>query len=143
MLGRPRRTPSARLIARRPLASPVRALPVSPCRHRTGSTGRSGRALTAVGLRAALSPTWAHGSAQPASAAVALPSVLRYGSTFRCVRVGEVADRAGVNVETLRYYERRGLLPAPSGLRAGIAAATRRRCASCARSRRRRRSASR
>jgi redox-sensitive transcriptional activator SoxR len=29
------------------------------------------------------------------------------------VRVGEVASRAGVNVETLRYYERRGLLPAP------------------------------
>jgi redox-sensitive transcriptional activator SoxR len=27
--------------------------------------------------------------------------------------VGEVAERAGVNVETLRYYERRGLLPAP------------------------------
>jgi DNA-binding transcriptional MerR regulator len=37
------------------------------------------------------------------------------------VRVGEVAARAGVNVETLRYYERRGLLPkpdrAPSGHR--------------------------
>jgi redox-sensitive transcriptional activator SoxR len=29
------------------------------------------------------------------------------------VRVGEVAERAGVNVETLRYYERRGLLPEP------------------------------
>jgi DNA-binding transcriptional MerR regulator len=29
------------------------------------------------------------------------------------VRVGEAAERAGVNVETLRYYERRGLLPAP------------------------------
>ncbi|HEY1565062.1 MAG TPA: MerR family transcriptional regulator [Gaiellaceae bacterium] len=29
------------------------------------------------------------------------------------MRVGEVAARAGVNVETLRYYERRGLLPAP------------------------------
>jgi redox-sensitive transcriptional activator SoxR len=29
------------------------------------------------------------------------------------MRVGEVATRAGVNVETLRYYERRGLLPAP------------------------------
>jgi MerR-like DNA binding protein/uncharacterized protein DUF1835 len=29
------------------------------------------------------------------------------------VRVREVAARAGVNVETLRYYERRGLLPAP------------------------------
>jgi redox-sensitive transcriptional activator SoxR len=27
--------------------------------------------------------------------------------------VGEVAERAGVNVETLRYYERRGLLPTP------------------------------
>jgi redox-sensitive transcriptional activator SoxR len=27
--------------------------------------------------------------------------------------VGEVAERAGVNVETLRYYERRGLLPEP------------------------------
>ncbi|HTO24459.1 MAG TPA: MerR family transcriptional regulator [Gaiellaceae bacterium] len=29
------------------------------------------------------------------------------------MKVGEVAERAGVNVETLRYYERRGLLPAP------------------------------
>ena len=29
------------------------------------------------------------------------------------MRIGEVARRAGVNVETLRYYERRGLLPAP------------------------------
>jgi redox-sensitive transcriptional activator SoxR len=37
----------------------------------------------------------------------------RYGSIVRGVRVGEVAERAGVNVETLRYYERRGLLPAP------------------------------
>jgi DNA-binding transcriptional MerR regulator len=30
------------------------------------------------------------------------------------VRIGEVADQAGVNVETLRYYERRGLLPEPA-----------------------------
>ena len=29
------------------------------------------------------------------------------------MRIGEVAERAGVNVETLRYYERRGLLPEP------------------------------
>jgi DNA-binding transcriptional MerR regulator len=29
------------------------------------------------------------------------------------MRVGDVAERAGVNVETLRYYERRGLLPKP------------------------------
>src|SRR3954462_14353759 len=30
------------------------------------------------------------------------------------MRVGELAARAGVNVETLRYYERRGLLPEPA-----------------------------
>ena len=29
------------------------------------------------------------------------------------MRIGEVAEGAGVNVETLRYYERRGLLPEP------------------------------
>lgn len=29
------------------------------------------------------------------------------------MRIGEVAKQAGVNVQTLRYYERRGLLPAP------------------------------
>jgi DNA-binding transcriptional MerR regulator len=31
----------------------------------------------------------------------------------RALRAGEAARRAGVGVETLRYYERRGLLPAP------------------------------
>jgi len=30
------------------------------------------------------------------------------------LRSGELADLAGVNVETLRYYERRGLIVAPS-----------------------------
>ncbi|WP_326784839.1 MerR family transcriptional regulator [Streptomyces sp. NBC_00151] len=29
------------------------------------------------------------------------------------LRSGQVADAAGVNIQTLRYYERRGLLPAP------------------------------
>jgi Hg(II)-responsive transcriptional regulator len=29
------------------------------------------------------------------------------------MRSSQVADRAGVNVQTLRYYERRGLLPEP------------------------------
>jgi Hg(II)-responsive transcriptional regulator len=29
------------------------------------------------------------------------------------MRIGEAASRAGVNVETLRYYERRGLLREP------------------------------
>ena len=32
----------------------------------------------------------------------------------RGLRTGELADRAGVNVQTLRYYERRGLLAAPA-----------------------------
>ncbi len=27
--------------------------------------------------------------------------------------IGETAEQAGVNVQTLRYYERRGLLPRP------------------------------
>jgi DNA-binding transcriptional MerR regulator len=35
------------------------------------------------------------------------------------MRVGEVAERARVNVETLRYYERRGLLPEPERLPSG------------------------
>jgi len=31
----------------------------------------------------------------------------------RFVKIGEVAGSAGVNIQTLRYYERRGLLPKP------------------------------
>ncbi len=38
------------------------------------------------------------------------------------LKIGEVAERAGVGVETVRFYERRGLLPEPprraSGYRA-------------------------
>jgi DNA-binding transcriptional MerR regulator len=30
------------------------------------------------------------------------------------LRTGEVAERAGVNVQTLRYYERRGLIAEPT-----------------------------
>ena len=30
------------------------------------------------------------------------------------LRTGELAERAGVNVQTLRYYERHGLLAAPT-----------------------------
>ena len=29
------------------------------------------------------------------------------------MKIGEVASRASVNIQTLRYYERRGLLPKP------------------------------
>jgi Hg(II)-responsive transcriptional regulator len=35
------------------------------------------------------------------------------------MRIGEAASRAGVNIETLRYYERRGLLPEPERQAAG------------------------
>jgi Hg(II)-responsive transcriptional regulator len=35
------------------------------------------------------------------------------------MRIGEVAEAAGVTVETLRFYERRGLLPAPARTSSG------------------------
>lgn len=38
------------------------------------------------------------------------------------MRIGEVAGRAGVNIQTLRYYERRGLLPEPERGRSGYRA---------------------
>ncbi len=38
------------------------------------------------------------------------------------LRVGQVARRSGVNLQTLRYYERRGLLPAPPRTEAGYRA---------------------
>lgn len=33
--------------------------------------------------------------------------------------IGEVAEQAGVNPQTLRYYERRGVLPKPARRRSG------------------------
>jgi len=33
--------------------------------------------------------------------------------------IGELATRAGVNVQTVRYYERRGLIPKPARTRSG------------------------
>lgn len=38
------------------------------------------------------------------------------------MRSSELAERAGVNVQTLRYYERRGLLPEPARLDSGYRA---------------------
>ena len=35
------------------------------------------------------------------------------------LRTSDVAKAAGVNIETLRFYERRGLLPAPRRTRSG------------------------
>ncbi|MGX6744002.1 MerR family transcriptional regulator [Streptomyces peucetius] len=36
-----------------------------------------------------------------------------YDIEGRRLRTGEVAERAGVNIQTLRYYERRGLIAEP------------------------------
>ncbi|MGH7573586.1 MAG: MerR family transcriptional regulator [Longimicrobiales bacterium] len=33
--------------------------------------------------------------------------------------IGELATRAGVNIQTVRYYERRGLMPEPARTQAG------------------------
>ena len=38
------------------------------------------------------------------------------------MRIGEVAAQAGVNIQTLRYYERRGLLPEPARSNSGYRA---------------------
>jgi DNA-binding transcriptional MerR regulator len=35
------------------------------------------------------------------------------------MRIGEVAEQAGVNVQTIRFYERRGLLKKPRCLQSG------------------------
>lgn len=35
------------------------------------------------------------------------------------LRIGDVAERAGVNLQTIRYYEREGLLPEPPRLASG------------------------
>jgi Hg(II)-responsive transcriptional regulator len=52
-----------------------------------------------------------------------LDSVAGYGlydvDTMTPLTIGRLARRAGVNVETVRYYERRGLLPEPPRTEAG------------------------
>lgn len=35
------------------------------------------------------------------------------GFNLRVMRIGELARQAGVNIQTVRFYERKGLLPAP------------------------------
>lgn len=35
------------------------------------------------------------------------------------MKIGELAQRAAVNIDTVRYYERQGLLPAPKRLASG------------------------
>src|SRR6059058_2574344 len=35
------------------------------------------------------------------------------------MKIGEVAERGGVNLQTIRYYEREGLLPTPNRMASG------------------------
>jgi predicted site-specific integrase-resolvase len=44
------------------------------------------------------------------------------------MRIGEAAARAGVSRDTLRYYERHGLLPRPARTSSGYQPARRRGC---------------
>ncbi len=44
------------------------------------------------------------------------------------LKIGEVAERGGVNLETIRYYEREGLLPKPPRLLPGTACSLKVRC---------------
>ena len=44
---------------------------------------------------------------------MALTRYLSTGFTLAQMKTGEVAELAGVNLQTLRYYERHGLLPEP------------------------------
>jgi MerR family transcriptional regulator, mercuric resistance operon regulatory protein len=53
---------------------------------------------------------------------ICLDSVVGYGVDPGGVRTSEVAARAEVNVETLRYYERRGLLAEPARSASGYRA---------------------
>jgi DNA-binding transcriptional MerR regulator len=59
------------------------------------------------------------GVEQISGADAQLDPVLGYGVHHRPVRTSEVAARAGVNPQTLRYYERRGLLLEPQRTASG------------------------
>lgn len=75
----------------------------------------------------AVGPTSAHRhAASEAKNKAALDPTVGYRVDNGDMRSGEVANQAGVNIQTLRYYERRGLLDEPprsaSGYRAYPAA---------------------
>ena len=53
---------------------------------------------------------------------LALDPVARYRVYHQGMRSSEAAAAAGVNTQTLRYYERRGLLPEPARLESGYRA---------------------
>ncbi len=48
------------------------------------------------------------------------------------ITTSKLAKRGGVNLETIRYYERKGLLPKPSTFNCWLSAVLIRQCTSCA-----------
>ena len=47
------------------------------------------------------------------------------------IKIGQLARNAGVNVETIRYYQRRGLLAQPDNRKAATGITDRARCSGC------------
>lgn len=64
---------------------------------------------------------------QDVLAALTARATSRVGTMSGVLRAGQVAEAVGINVETLRYYGRRGILSQPDRSPAGIVSTPRRR----------------
>src|SRR5271165_5420354 len=69
---------------------------------RASSPGRE----TAGGLRTPVAP-------QKPELLIPLSTIPRYKVHNRDMTIGELAAKAAVNIQTVRFYERRGILPEP------------------------------
>lgn len=82
-----------------------------------GISNHGGNRLDRVGLMLYLllySPVAARNGREPADVPVeTMTGPSERGDGADRLLIGQVAERAGVNVQTLRYYERRGLLEEP------------------------------
>jgi len=78
-----------------PIAAPVRTMSLDPWSNDT---------ISSAGSRFPLTPY--HGTGRRLAT--------RGEKAVRKLKSGELARQAGVNVETLRFYERKGLLPKPA-----------------------------
>lgn len=113
-------------------AQPSSLEPHPPPGHGAGTSATPDRACqdigNAAGVLVQICPLCLPGPpAKPAPGTAlqrqVLPGGLDSVPTYRVhtgdMRTSQVADRAGVNTQTLRYYERRGLLPEPPRSPAG------------------------
>ncbi|MGH8776519.1 MAG: MerR family DNA-binding transcriptional regulator [Jiangellaceae bacterium] len=95
-----------------------------PCRHRGSRPAESGRCGRRVGPNRATPSALgsAAGRRRAARRTHDLDPVPEYRVHAGGMRTSEVARRARVNPQTLRYYERRGLLPEPERTGSGYRA---------------------